>query len=223
MAEIRDEALLLRRIPWGDASLILHVLSRRHGRVSLMARGARRASSPFRARLAPLCLLRLTWREGRSGMGTLTDVERGRMWLPEARAWEGLKLMSLAEALYREGDESGFEDACAALDLLAARERGPALEAAAWLLLARQGWVGDLDACWQCGARASQLFWRGEGLSCAACGAGMEASAGLRRGIAGYLSSPRIDLPAGDARTWRRMVNDLLRLHGLRASLDQEG
>jgi len=40
MAEIRDDALLLRRIPYGDTSFIIHVLTREHGRISLMARAA---------------------------------------------------------------------------------------------------------------------------------------------------------------------------------------
>ena len=222
MAEVRDAALLLRRIPHGDTSLIIHLLTREHGRVALMARGARRASSPFRARLAPLCELRAAWRPGRTGMGTLTDVERGALWLPEARAWEGLKLLSLAEKLFREGDGAGFDDVRAALALLAARPRGPGLTAAAWLLLARQGWVGDLDACWQCGARADALAWRRDGLCCPACGTGLDVSPGLRRGMAGYLQSPRVALPQADARTWRRMVEDLLRQHGLGISLEED-
>jgi len=44
---VRTQALVLRRIPFGDTSWILHVFTREEGKVSLLARGARRSGSPF--------------------------------------------------------------------------------------------------------------------------------------------------------------------------------
>ncbi|HKI61379.1 MAG TPA: recombination protein O N-terminal domain-containing protein, partial [Mariprofundaceae bacterium] len=51
MAELNDAALLLRRIPYSETSLVCHFLTENHGRIVLMARGARRAKSAFRASL----------------------------------------------------------------------------------------------------------------------------------------------------------------------------
>ncbi|HXH64131.1 MAG TPA: DNA repair protein RecO, partial [Mariprofundaceae bacterium] len=119
MGEIRDRALLLRRIPYGDSSLVIHLLTEHHGVLSLMARGARRAKSPLRAALEPLYALSVAWRAGRTGMGTLTDIERHEPLLPPALAGAGLQLVALAAALYREGDPHGFVELHRGLHLLA--------------------------------------------------------------------------------------------------------
>ncbi|MEQ1893151.1 MAG: recombination protein O N-terminal domain-containing protein, partial [Planctomycetota bacterium] len=42
-----DRGLLLRRFPYGESSLVLHVLTRTHGRLALLAKGAYRPSSAY--------------------------------------------------------------------------------------------------------------------------------------------------------------------------------
>jgi DNA repair protein RecO (recombination protein O) len=44
---VRDEAIVLRRFEFGETSLVLHLLARSHGRVSVLAKGAYRPRSPF--------------------------------------------------------------------------------------------------------------------------------------------------------------------------------
>lgn len=58
---LSDEALLLRRYPYGESSLVVHVLTPRHGRVHLMAKGAYRAKSGYCGVLDWFDTLRVEW------------------------------------------------------------------------------------------------------------------------------------------------------------------
>ncbi len=59
---IADEpAYILHRYDWSESSLILDVFTRQHGRVALVARGAKKPSSSFRPVLLPLQLLHLAF------------------------------------------------------------------------------------------------------------------------------------------------------------------
>jgi DNA repair protein RecO (recombination protein O) len=51
VALVNDEALVLRRYPWGESSLIVHLLTPRHGRVHLTARGVFRPTARYFAAL----------------------------------------------------------------------------------------------------------------------------------------------------------------------------
>jgi len=216
MAEIRDDALLLRRIPYGDTSFIIHILTHEHGMISLMARAARRAKSPFRATLAPLCKLMISWRPGRTGMGTLADVERGDALLEEIRNLEGLQLNALAAGLFREGGAHGYVELSHALRILGERKEDSGLLAGAWDLLQKEGWVGSLDHCWRCANAGETFQWSNAELCCSTCGKGMEVSAGLCKGILGHMHNPKVLLSPHDLGTWERMIQDILQHHGLK-------
>ena len=59
---ISDEpAYVLHRYDWSESSLILEVFTRHHGRIALVAKGAKRPSSSFRPVLLPLQPLRLSF------------------------------------------------------------------------------------------------------------------------------------------------------------------
>src|ERR1700760_2234316 len=53
MATYRDDAVVLRAQRLGEADRIVTLLTRRHGRVRAVAKGVRRTSSRFGARLEP--------------------------------------------------------------------------------------------------------------------------------------------------------------------------
>lgn len=218
MAEIRDEALLLRRIPYGDTSLILHFLTREHGRISLMARGARQARSAWKAALAPLYVLRLVWKTGRTGMGTLTDIERGELLLPEARHLTALELLAIAGRLFREDAQHGYVELREAMQLLCERPDAEGLQVAVWSLLDKEGLAGDLGCCWECGRElfdAEHVFWSSATMLCQQCGQGMPVSAGLRRGMRNSMINSNVVLSAKDLMDWRKMTEDMLRSQGL--------
>lgn len=67
-------AWLLHHRPFRDSSQILDVLTRDHGRLSIVARGSRGAKSRLRGLLRPFLPLSLSW-YSRSDMGTLTGAE----------------------------------------------------------------------------------------------------------------------------------------------------
>lgn len=67
-------AFLLHHRPFRDSSLLLDVFSRDHGKLALVARGARSAKSRLRGTLRPFMPLQLSWLM-RSDLGTLTGAE----------------------------------------------------------------------------------------------------------------------------------------------------
>ena len=59
-----DEAFVLHRWPYRETSAIVEIFSQNSGRISLVARGARRAKSLFNGALHPFQPLHVTWRGG---------------------------------------------------------------------------------------------------------------------------------------------------------------
>ena len=85
---IADEpAYVLHRYDWSETSLILEVFTRHHGRVALVAKGAKRPSSSFRPVLLPLQPLSLSF-GGDGDIRTLKSAE-----------WVGGHVMPTGEAL----------------------------------------------------------------------------------------------------------------------------
>jgi DNA repair protein RecO (recombination protein O) len=72
---LRTEAVVLRSIRYGEADRILHLYTPHHGRLSAIAKGARRARSRFGARLEPFFHVRAMLHEGRSDLLTVTGVD----------------------------------------------------------------------------------------------------------------------------------------------------
>lgn len=66
MPTYRDEAVVLRTHKLGEADRIITLLSRRHGKVRATARGVRRTSSKFGARLEPFSHVDVQLATGRS-------------------------------------------------------------------------------------------------------------------------------------------------------------
>ncbi len=66
MPTYRDEAVVLRTHKLGEADRIITLLSRRHGKVRAVARGVRRTSSKFGARLEPFSHVDLQLATGRT-------------------------------------------------------------------------------------------------------------------------------------------------------------
>lgn len=81
-------AYVLHAYPYRETSLIVEVLTRHHGRLALVARGARRAQSGLKARILAFQPLVLSW-FGKGAMKTLHGVE----WLGGSLRLEGRALM----------------------------------------------------------------------------------------------------------------------------------
>lgn len=74
MRVLEEPGFVLHARAYRETSLLLEVLSRRHGRVGLVARGARSARSRWRNLLQPFRPLLLGWSQ-RGELGTLTGAE----------------------------------------------------------------------------------------------------------------------------------------------------
>ena len=85
---ISDEpAFVLHRYDWSESSLILEVFTRHHGRIALVARGAKKPNSGFRPILLPLQLLHVAF-GGDSEIRNLKSAE-----------WQGGHVMPTGDAL----------------------------------------------------------------------------------------------------------------------------
>ncbi len=73
---VRDEGLILRAIRFRESSLIVSTMTKRHGRIKLLAKGARRPKSIFGASLESFMHVRLIFylRENKD-LYTLSDTE----------------------------------------------------------------------------------------------------------------------------------------------------
>ena len=72
---LKTDAIVLRSIRYGEADRILHLYTPHRGRVSAIAKGARRSRSRFGARLEPFAHIRAVLHEGRSELLTVTSVD----------------------------------------------------------------------------------------------------------------------------------------------------
>jgi DNA repair protein RecO (recombination protein O) len=76
MRVTQQPAFILHSRHYSETSLILEVFTRDHGRIGLMAKGARRPSNRARGLLKPFQPLLLSW-IGRGELPILTDTESG--------------------------------------------------------------------------------------------------------------------------------------------------
>lgn len=191
-------ALLLRRFPFGESSLVLHVLTPDAGRVALLAKGAYRPSSGFFAVFDLFDTLALRWntRAGAElGLVTCAEVRTRRAALAGdlSRYRVGLGLLELAQVCAREAHEERalFAWLEGALDLLLAGRAQPAVVAVAadLALLSRSGLAPALAGCASCGTRSAERAGRVAfsaalgGRLCRACAASAGRAGGARASL----------------------------------------
>lgn len=70
-----EPSFVLHSRPWSESSALLEVFARNHGRIGLVARGARGARSRWKNLLQPFRPLLLSWSQ-RGELGTLTDADQ---------------------------------------------------------------------------------------------------------------------------------------------------
>jgi DNA repair protein RecO (recombination protein O) len=181
---LKSEALVLRSIRYGEADRILHLYTPTRGRLSAIAKGARRPRSRFGGRLEPFFRLNLVLHEGRSDLLTVTSAATVAAY-PDLRADAGA-LDSAARAcdavsrLFDSGEAHPgvFHLLCNELALL---DESPAHACLAnqlafrLKLLLAAGLAPQLAACVSCGAQEhlGGFSAAAGGVVCSAC----EASA----------------------------------------------
>jgi DNA repair protein RecO (recombination protein O) len=147
-----EPAFVLHRYDWSESSLILEVLTRHHGRIAVVARGAKKPSSNFRPVLLPLQPLHIAF-GGDAEIRNLKSAEWvGGQVMPTGEALlSGYYLNELLLRLLARDDPHPalFDVYAAAVRLLASDEPlalQPALRAFELLLLREIGLLPTLDA-----------------------------------------------------------------------------
>jgi DNA repair protein RecO (recombination protein O) len=150
---ISDEpAYVLHRYDWSESSLILEVFTRQHGRIALVAKGAKRPSSNFRPVLLPLQPLRIAF-GGDAEIRTLKGAEwTGGQAMPSGSALlSGYHLNELLlRLLARDDPHPQLFDAYAGAVTVIGSQHGeaiePALRAFELILLREIGLLPALNA-----------------------------------------------------------------------------
>jgi DNA repair protein RecO (recombination protein O) len=156
----RDSGVVLRTHKLGESDRIITLLTRTHGRVRAVARGVRRTTSKFGARLEPMGLVDAQLHIGRS-LDSVTQVESlfsfGADLASDYPRWTAAQaICETAERLTpeeREPATAQFQLLVAGLRALAQREHDAGLVLDAYLVrsLAVAGWAASFDACARCG------------------------------------------------------------------------
>ncbi len=144
---IDQPAFLLHSVPWSETSLVLDLLTRDHGRIAAVAKGARRPRSALRAVLLQFQPLTVGW-TGRSDLHTLVAAE----WQGGLEAPRGYRLMCafyLNELLMRlmardDAHPAVFDGYRQALgEMSRGLPLDDVLRRFEWLLLRETGWAPD--------------------------------------------------------------------------------
>lgn len=189
---LEDEALVVRRIPYGDSSLVLALVTRRHGRLRALAKGAYRPKSRYCGVFDLFDTLRVTAARPRGeGLALVTEatLERRRRAIPQdlRRYRVALSVLELGALGAREGegDPRLFGLLEQALDQLATGAADPSLVRVAFDLsfLVCMGLNPALERCAACGRPPEKgrgprtAFSSGAGgRLCPACGSEARAS-----------------------------------------------
>jgi len=205
----KTEAIVLRSLRFGEADRILHLYTAGRGRIGAIAKGVRKTTSRFGARLEPLSHVELLLHEGGGELQTITGVQllRSHRAIREDTYRLDVGLIG-AEAMLRlhgepEANERAFAALARFLDLLdeAPRAEGrPALDALALSfqlkLLWLAGYLPHLTSCVECGAANGLVGFsaRAGGAVCTAHAAGaLRLSEEGLTGIERLLSTPLAD------------------------------
>ena len=109
MSAEKTTGIVLRVIEFSETSCIVKLMTRDHGKITAMAKGARRPKSPFEAALDVLAICRIVFLHKTSGaMNLLTEAKLERRFRSSAtnlkRLYAGYYVVELLNTLTDEGD-----------------------------------------------------------------------------------------------------------------------
>lgn len=231
MAYWKSLALTLRVLEYSETSLIVQLFTRERGRVSAIAKGARRRGSKFAGEIEAVTLVEVVCARGRdpASMHTLTELDvretlRGAR-QDLARLYAAADVVELVREAAPEGEPlpEVFDLAAGALRRIAdlgAPFDGTAVLAFEARLLDLLGLFPRLDACVACGAGERPFFSpRAGGVLCAACRdrrdpGTRDVSAGALHALGILGREPdkaaRLKLAAGQREELRRLLGEYL-------------
>lgn len=219
----RDDAVVLRTYKLGEADRIVVLLTAEHGKVRAVAKGVRKTTSKFGARMEPGSQVRVLLRKGRhppgggSVLDTVSQAESIASLAPLLadldHASQSLAVLEAADqlALEREPNPALYRMVVGVLRTIADRSSPLVVPAFFWKLLVAEGFGPVLDHCVGCGETdavnggASPLvaFDLNEGgVQCQACRTGTSispAALALLRAVLGGRLSEALAAPESPA------------------------
>lgn len=232
------EAIVLRLVDYGDSDRIVTLLTTRYGKVSALARAARRSTKRFHA-LGPFCVLRADVSLGSGDMGTLLGAELSRPFPAILASLDKLSVAGAACELVREAlpmlqpEPEVFSTTVALLGALEITHEGlhALLLGFSWRVIALCGFAPGVDACGACGRQPRRgqagMFDPALGaLCCSACGGrGLKLSGdvllSLRRALGPEWFNAFDAIDSGELQRLRRVTDAFIehrlerKLHGV--------
>lgn len=158
MTLVRDSGVVLRTYRLGEADRIVVLLTEGHGKVRAVAKGVRRTSSKWGARLEPLSHVALMLWQGRSDLAVVNQAEvldHFRAVREDLeRVADGFSMLEVADQLAQEShsDPGLYKMLVGALRALADTRNDPRMIVPSFFVkvLAHEGAEPVLDACAQC-------------------------------------------------------------------------
>lgn len=194
MALRRDQGIVLRGYPFGEADKVVVLLSPNHGKVRAVAKGVRKTKSRFGGRLEPFTHVDVLLYEGRN-LDTITQVSVvepfAHLRLDLDRVLTAGTMVEAIDAVAQEGHGSHRQFLLLQRGLRAL-ERGPVhpdLVASYLLKLAAVvGVAPALEECAECGSPEDLLRFSlaSGGAVCRRCSP--DAGVKLRRGLTSHLA-----------------------------------
>lgn len=205
MSLYRAEGVVLRTIKLGESDRIITLYTKERGKVRAVAKGVRKTSSRFGARVEPLSHIAVQLYEGRD-LDTVTQVETvapHRVIREDLdRLAAGLTLLETVDAVAEQGHPDGrlFQMLVGALGALERRSSPLLVSAFLLRVMAHEGVAPELDACVACGRSDAlvALDVAGGGVRCSSCRQGSSLGAGaldLLRDILGGRLGAALDEP----------------------------
>lgn len=203
----RDTAVVLRTYKLGEADRIVVMLTEHHGKVRAVAKGVRKTTSKFGARLEPLSHVRLLLYQGRE-LDIVSQAESVETLAPLVSDLDhltnGLAIVEAVDqmTMEREPVPQLFRMLVGALRTVAERCGPLVVSSFYWKLLATEGVRPELDECVRCGASEPLVAFdvAEGGVLCRACRTGAPISAGaleVMRMVLGGRLNEVLALPAG--------------------------
>lgn len=113
MKPVRTKAIVLRRTNYGEADRIVQLLTKQHGKVSVMAKGARREKSKLAGGIELLAINDVTILPGKSDLWTLTGAKMDTFFTHIMSDYERMQfayeaIKQIARAAEQVDDEAFF-------------------------------------------------------------------------------------------------------------------
>jgi DNA repair protein RecO (recombination protein O) len=217
MASEKSSAIVLRTVEFSETSLVVTLFTRDFGKVTALAKGARRPKGPFESALDLLAVIRIVFlRKSSDVLDLLTEAKLDRRFRAAGRdlnrLYAGYYVAELLAELTDTHDPHPELFDAADQALLALDGSVSPATTILWLELLALGQVGHAPALDQCAACGREVEPSGRvpfgllagGLLCAACRSGQRQVVSVR--AEAIESLRQFTVAASDGRDWRTLV-----------------